>query len=118
MNPFTQHHPRFGCLLMTCVLAMSAYPLGLHAQALQPRTCDAWNTARKANLSSAVQREWLFGYLNGWRDAQLAFKGTDVFQSLPAVEVLIDRANVFCESNPQSAVDQSITAVLRAITDP
>jgi hypothetical protein len=100
---------RFHVLL--CLLALLG-PVGAHAQALQARSCDAWNTARKANLSSAVQREWLFGYLNGWRDAQLAQKGQDIFQTLPAVESLIEKANAFCEAHPTAVVNQSISALL------
>ncbi len=111
----TKPNNRWAPLLLAIGLAMSA--MGLHAQSLTPRTCEAWNTARKANLSSAVQREWLFGYLNGWRDAQLASQGPDVFQTMPAVEVLIEKANVFCEANPQALVAQTIAAILQTVTD-
>jgi hypothetical protein len=52
----TKPNKRWAPLLLATGLAMSA--MGLHAQSLTPRTCEAWNTARKANLSSAVQREW------------------------------------------------------------
>ncbi len=113
MNNPPKIQPRFGRLLLVwaravcfCGLTVALHPVGAQAQALQARTCDAWNTARKANLSSAVQREWLFGYLNGWRDAQLALNGTDVFQTLPAVEILIEKTNGFCEKDPAAAVNQ------------
>lgn len=97
-----------------CALYLAALlcPLNLQAQALQARTCEAWNTARKANLSSAVQREWLFGYLNGWRDAQLAQKGQDIFQTMPAVEGLIEKANAFCEQEPGAQVNQVMRSLL------
>ncbi len=99
----------FSALCLTAML----YPLGAQAQALQARTCDAWNTARKANLSSAVQREWLFGYVNGWRDAQLAQNGQDIFQTMPAVETLIEKANVFCEREPGASVNEVMRVLLK-----
>ena len=86
----------------------------LHAQNLQSRTCEAWNTARKANLSTAVQREWLFGYVNGWRDAQLAFAGKDVFETMPALEVLIEKTNAFCEQQAEAKVNQVLARLLPA----
>jgi hypothetical protein len=61
-------------LVFASVVASMAW-----AEALPSRSCEAWNTARKANLSTAVQREWLFGYVNGWRDAQLAQTGQDIY---------------------------------------
>lgn len=88
-------------------------PVCAQAQALQARTCEAWNTARKANLSSAVQREWLFGYVNGWRDAQLAQTGQDLFQTMPAVETLIEKANVFCEREPGASVNEVMRVLLK-----
>ena len=99
----------YSALCLTALLS----PLGTHAQALQARTCEAWNTARKANLSSAVQREWLFGYLNGWRDAQLAQNGQDIFQTMPAVETLIEKANAFCEQDSGAQVNQVIRLLLQ-----
>jgi hypothetical protein len=93
-----------GVLLVACT--------ALHAQNLQSRTCEAWNTARKANLSTAVQREWLFGYVNGWRDAQLAFAGKDVFETMPALEVLIEKTNAFCEQQPDAKVNQVLAGLL------
>ncbi len=99
-------------LLGMCLAAL-VYPLGASAQALQARTCEAWNTARKANLSSAVQREWLFGYLNGWRDAQLASNGPDIFQTMPSVESLIEKANAFCEQEPGAQVNKAISALIK-----
>jgi hypothetical protein len=83
-----------------------------HADNIQTRTCETWNTARKANLSTAVQREWLFGYVNGWRDAQLAQTGQDLFQAMPSLEVLIEKTNVFCEAQPQANVGKSINLLL------
>ena len=99
--------------LFAMSLTTLLWPLGAQAQALQARTCEAWNTARKANLSSAVQREWLFGYVNGWRDAQLAQNGPDIFQTMPAVETLIEKANAFCEHEPDAKVNQAIGLMLK-----
>jgi len=84
------------------------------AEPLPSRSCEAWNTARKANLSTAVQREWLFGYVNGWRDAQLAQTGQDVFQSMPSVETLIEKTNAYCQVQPQANVGQSVHALLQS----
>ena len=86
----------------------------LPVQNLQSLTCDARNPARKANLSTAVQREWLFGYVNGWRDAQLAFAGKDVFETMPALEVLIEKTNAFCEQQPEAKVNQVLARLLPA----
>jgi hypothetical protein len=36
---------------------------------------------------------------------------------MPAVEVLIEKANVFCEANPQALVAQTIAAILQTVTD-
>ena len=103
----------FQAVLKWLCLAVVFSPLALKADVLQPRTCEAWNTARKANLSSAVQREWLFGYLNGWRDAQLALNGQDMFQTMPSVEILIEKANAFCEQTPSAPVTQALRPLLK-----
>jgi hypothetical protein len=95
-------------LLLASMLASTAM-----AEALPSRSCESWNTARKANLSTAVQREWLFGYVNGWRDAQLAQTGQDIYQTMPSVEVLLDKTNAYCEAQPQSNVGQSVTKLLK-----
>lgn len=83
------------------------------AEALPSRSCETWNTARKANLSTAVQREWLLGYVNGWRDAQRAHSGQDIDQTMPSVEVLLEKTNAFCEAQPQGHVVQSVTKLLK-----
>lgn len=95
-------------LVLTSVVASMAW-----AEALPSRSCEAWNTARKANLSTAVQREWLFGYVNGWRDAQLAQTGQDIYQTMPSVEVLLEKTNAYCEAQPQANVGQSVTKLLK-----
>jgi hypothetical protein len=97
---------------LLCLAALFCPP-SASAQALQARTCEAWNTARKANLSSAIQREWLFGYLNGWRDAHMASNSADIFLTMPAVESLIEKANAFCEQEPGSQVNQIIFKLLQ-----
>jgi hypothetical protein len=84
------------------------------AEPLPSRSCEAWNTARKANLSTAVQREWLFGYVNGWRDAQLAQTGQDIYPTMPSVEVLLEKTNAYCEAQPQGNVGQSVTPLLKS----
>lgn len=95
-------------LLLASMVANMAW-----AEALPSRSCEAWNTARKANLSTAVQREWLFGYVNGWRDAQLAQTGQDIYQTMPSVEVLLEKTNAYCEAQPQGNVGQSVTPLLK-----
>jgi hypothetical protein len=95
-------------LVLASVVASMAW-----AEALPSRNCEAWNTARKANLSTAVQREWLFGYVNGWRDAQLVQTGQDIYQTMPSVEVLLEKTNAYCEAQPQANVGQSVTKLLK-----
>ena len=87
------------------------------AQALDatPRTCTGWNTARKANLSTVVQREWVFGYLTGMSDALKALSSEDVFGLLPANEDIVARLNSYCENQPESTVNQGAQALFNQI---
>jgi hypothetical protein len=103
-----KHMRRLLALVLASVVANMAW-----AEALPSRSCEAWNTARKANLSTAVQREWLFGYVNGWRDAQLVQTGQDIYQTMPSVEVLLEKTNAYCEAQPQANVGQSVTKLLK-----
>jgi hypothetical protein len=103
-----KHMRRLLALVLASVVASMAW-----AEALPSRNCEAWNTARKANLSTAVQREWLFGYVNGWRDAQLVQTGQDIYQTMPSVEVLLEKTNAYCEAQPQANVGQSVTKLLK-----
>jgi len=88
------------------------------AQALDatPRPCSGWNTARKANLSTVVQREWVYGYLNGMVDAFKALKSEDVLSMLPANEEIVSRLNTYCESQPESTVNQGIKELFKLIS--
>ncbi|NDC61191.1 MAG: hypothetical protein EBZ60_04135 [Betaproteobacteria bacterium] len=104
------HSPK-GWQTLLLLWAVMATP-SLQAEQLPARQCQAWNTARKANLSTAVQREWLFGYVNGYRDAQLAASGKDLFETIPALEVLIEKTNAFCEQQPDAKVSQAMAGLL------
>lgn len=84
----------------------------LMSQPSQMRSCQDWNTARKANLSSAVQREWLFGYVNGWRDAQQFDTGKSD-QAPLKTEDIIEQTNVFCESHPEKNANESLKKMLQ-----
>jgi hypothetical protein len=55
----------------------------------------------------------LFGYVNGWRDAQLVQTGQDIYQTMPSVEVLLEKTNAYCEAQPKANVGQSVTKLLK-----
>ena len=86
-----------------------------HAVDSTPRPCSGWNTARKANLSTVVQREWVYGYLTGMSDALKALNSEDVFGLLPANEDVVARLNAFCEKQPESTVNQGVQALFNQI---
>jgi hypothetical protein len=86
-----------------------------HAMDSTPRPCSGWNTARKANLSTVVQREWVYGYLTGMSDALKALNSEDVFGLLPANEDVVARLNAFCEKQPESTVNQGVQALFNQI---
>jgi hypothetical protein len=86
-----------------------------HAVDSAPRPCSGWNTARKANLSTVVQREWVYGYLTGMSDALKALNSEDVFGLLPANEDVVARLNAFCEKQPESTVNQGVQALINQI---
>lgn len=90
-------------LIFTCLLAAQ-----LPAMEITPRTCEAWNTARKANLSSVVQREWAFGYLSGLSEAVQTQTGQNMYVLLPSNEAIISRLNQHCEQQPNSTVDAAL----------
>ena len=75
---------------------------------MTPRPCSAWNTARKANLSTVVQREWVNGYLSGFSDALKTHTGKDIYGLLPANEDIVSQLNNYCESHPQDSVNKAL----------
>jgi len=77
-----------------------------------PRPCSGWNTARKANLSTVVQREWVYGYLAGWRDALKTHANKDIDSLLPANEDIVSQINTYCESNPQNSVNNALRVLV------
>lgn len=77
-----------------------------------PRPCSGWNTARKANLSTVVQREWVYGYLAGWRDALKTHANKDIDSLLPANEDIVSQINTYCESNPQNSVNDALRVLV------
>lgn len=79
-----------------------------HALDATPRPCSGWNTARKANLSTVVQREWVYGYLTGMVDTLKTLQSEDVLSLLPANEEIVSRLNTYCETQPESTVNQGI----------
>jgi len=86
-----------------------------YAMNFTARPCSGWNTARKANLSTVVQREWLFGYLTGMSDALKALSSEDVFGLLPANEDIVASLNTYCENQPESTVNQGAQALFNQI---
>lgn len=75
---------------------------------MTPRACSAWNTARKANLSTVVQREWVYGYLSGFSDALKIHTGKDMYALLPANEDIVSQLNIYCEAHPQESVNKAL----------
>jgi hypothetical protein len=90
------------------LIALTGLGLLPQAQAMDstPRPCSGWNTARKANLSTVVQREWVYGYLMGMSDALKTQNSEDIFGLLPANEEIVLRLNTYCEQQPNSTVNQ------------
>jgi hypothetical protein len=86
-----------------------------YAMNFTARPCSGWNTARKANLSTVVQREWLFGYLTGMSDALKALSSEDVFGLLPANEDIVASLNTYCENQPESTINQGAQALFNQI---
>ena len=93
-------------LIFACFLSSGTFALDLPI-----RPCSAWNTARKANLSTVVQREWAYGYLNGMSDELKVQTDEDVFHLLPSNEDIVSRLNTFCELQPESTVNQAVRAL-------
>jgi hypothetical protein len=94
-----------------CLIVLSAFCFfATHVQAMDitPRPCEAWNTARKANLSSVVQREWAFGYLSGLSEATQAQSGHNMYALLPSNEAIVSLLNQHCEQQPSSTVDTAL----------
>ena len=77
-----------------------------------PKPCSGWNTARKANLSTVVQREWVYGYLAGWRDALKTHANKDIDSLLPANEDIVSQINTYCELNPQNSVNNALRVLV------
>lgn len=71
------------------------------------RPCSGWNTARKANLSTVVQREWVYGYLSGLSEAFSSLEGKHSNIDLPANEEIVSQLNTYCELHPQATVNQA-----------
>ena len=91
--------------LVVCVMLLAIEPLAF-AQA-PDRPCEGWNTARKANLSTVVQREWVYGYLAGLSEAHRLHTGQDIAVRLPNTEAIVSHMNQFCESHPNASVVQA-----------
>ncbi|MSQ65119.1 MAG: hypothetical protein EXR37_01995 [Limnohabitans sp.] len=79
------------------------------------RPCSAWNTARKANLSSVVQREWLYGYLSGMSDQEMTLSSKNMYELLPANEDIVVFLNNYCEQQPQSSVNQAACELFNSL---
>jgi hypothetical protein len=77
------------------------------AMDMTARPCSGWNTARKANLSTVVQREWVYGYLSGLSDARQSQTGKDVFSLLPANEDIVSKLNAHCETHTEDSVNKA-----------
>jgi hypothetical protein len=76
------------------------------------RPCSGWNTARKANLSTVVQREWVYGYLSGFSEALKTHAGKDIYRLLPANEDIVSQLNNYCEAHPQDTVNNAIRLLI------
>lgn len=83
-----------------------------------PRPCSDWNTARKANLSTVVQREWVYGYLSGLRDAILVHAKQDIYGLLPTNENIVSLVNAHCESQPHDTVNNALKSLLDRMPEP
>ena len=105
--------------LKTIALILIAGSFLLHsavnAMDFTPRPCSGWNSARKANLSNVVQREWVNGYLTGMSDALKVLSSEDVVGSLPANEDIVASLNAYCENQPESTVNQGAQALFNQI---
>lgn len=77
------------------------------ATTMVEKTCSDWNTSRKANLSTVVQREWVYGYLSGLRDMLKLKTGQEISALLPANEEIVSQLNQFCEAHPQDSVNKA-----------
>jgi hypothetical protein len=96
------HHKQLGKVALGLLLTCATVSL---AQTID-RPCQGWNTARKANLSTVVQREWVYGYLAGLSEAHRLNTGQDMAQQLPNTEAIVSHMNQFCESHPEASVVQ------------
>ena len=76
----------------------------VHAMDTAARPCSAWNTARKANLSSVVQR-----------DAAKANNGVDMYAQLPANESIVEWLNQHCEQQANSTVDAALRELFNRV---
>jgi hypothetical protein len=79
---------------------------------MTPRPCSGWNTARKANLSTVVQREWVYGYLTGLSDTLKTHAGKDIHGLLPANEDIVSQLNNYCEIHPQDSVNKALLVLI------
>lgn len=77
------------------------------ATTIVEKSCSDWNISRKANLSTVVQREWVYGYLSGLRDMLKLKTGQEFTALLPANEVIVSQLNQYCESHPQDSVNKA-----------
>ena len=90
------------------IVALCVFTSEVQAMDAPFRPCTDWNTARKANLSSVVQREWAYGYLSGLSDAYKLQHGTDIYSLLPTHEAILAVLNQYCEQHPQATVDAAL----------
>ena len=81
------------------------------------RPCSGWNTARKANLSTVVQREWVYGYLSGFGEALKTHTGKDIYGLLPANEDIVSQLNNYCEAHPQDTVNNAIRLLIARLIE-
>jgi len=115
MNPYLLTNKYF-LEVRTLLLCIACFfSNGTFALDLPIRPCSAWNTARKANLSTVVQREWVYGYLTGMSDALKALSSEDVFALLPPNENTVAYLNSYCENQPESSVNQGAQSLFDQI---
>ena len=101
--------------LLPLMVSFCLFASEVHAMDTAARPCSAWNTARKANLSSVVQREWVYGYLSGLSDAAKANNGVDMYAQLPANESIVEWLNQHCEQQANSTVDAALRELFNRV---
>ena len=87
------------------------------SMAMTVKPCSEWNISRKANLSTVVQREWLYGYLSGWSEALKLQTGQDIYRFLPVSEEIVSRLNSYCELHPQNSVNDAALELFNRVLD-